>query len=111
MRPAHLRAFIPIDAQPAQAVQDRRQRLLDVPLLIGVVDPQDELAAVPPGEQPAEQGRADAADVKVSGRTRSEAGADGHSKKGEGGRGKGEGKHNSGRGPLFHVGRRALARR
>ena len=51
-----------------QAVEDRLQRLFDVPLLIGVVDPQDELPAVLPGEEPIEQRGAYPADVQVSGR-------------------------------------------
>ena len=75
-RPAHFRPLVPVDAQPAEAVEDRLQRLLDVPLLIGVVDPQDELPAVLPGEQPIEQRGANPANVQVSGRTGSEAGAD-----------------------------------
>ena len=50
-------------------MQDRRQRRLDVALLIGVVDAQHELPAVPPREQPVEQRRAHAADVQVAGRT------------------------------------------
>ena len=72
------RPFVPIEAQPAQAVQDRRERLLDVPLLVGVVDAQDELAALPFGEQPVEQRRPHAADVQVAGRAGSETSADGH---------------------------------
>ncbi len=78
MRPADFGPFVPVDAQPAEAVQDRRERRLDVPLLIGVVDPQQELPAVLPGEQPVEQRRAHAADVQVAGRTGGETGANGH---------------------------------
>ena len=33
IRPADFRAFVPIEAQPLQAVQDRSERFLDVPLL------------------------------------------------------------------------------
>ena len=73
-RTAHLGPFVPIDAQPMQAVEDRLQRLLDVPLLVGVVDPQNELAAMLPGEQPIEQRGPDAANVQISGRTGSEIG-------------------------------------
>ena len=78
MRAANLGAFVPVDAQPAEAVEDRLQGLVDVPLLIGVVDPQDELPAVRAGEQPAEQGRADPADVQVAGRTGSKSRANRH---------------------------------
>ena len=75
-RPAHVRPLVPVDSQPAQPVEDRLQRLLDVPLLIGVVDPQDELPAVLPGQQPIEQRGPHAADVQVSGRAGGEAGAE-----------------------------------
>ena len=77
-RPADSRAFVPVDPQPVQAVEDRLQRLFDVPLLIGVVDPQDELPAVLPGEKPIEQRGADAANVQIAGGTGSESGANGH---------------------------------
>ena len=40
---------------------------LGAPLLVGVLDPQDEGAAGVPGEQPVEQRRAGAADVEVAG--------------------------------------------
>ena len=40
----------------------------DIPLLIRVVDAQDELAAVLAGKQPIEQGGPHAADVQVTGR-------------------------------------------
>ena len=74
-RSAHLRAFVPVDAQPVQAVEDRLQCLVDIPLLVGVVDPQDELAAVLPGEEPVEQRRANPANVQISGGTGGESGA------------------------------------
>ena len=55
MGAADFGAFVPVDAHPVQPAEDRPQGLLDVPLLVGVVDAQDELAAVVPGKQPAEQ--------------------------------------------------------
>ena len=67
VRPADLRPLVPIDPQPFQAVEDRRQGFLDVPLLVGVVDPQDELAAVAPREEPTEQSRANPTNVEVAG--------------------------------------------
>ena len=76
MRPADLGALVPVEAEPAEAVQDRLQRLGHVALLVGVVDAQDELAAVLAGEQPVEQGRADAADVQIAGRAGGETRAD-----------------------------------
>ena len=69
-------AFIPIDAQPLEAVQDGGEGFGDVTGLVGVVDPQDELAAVLAGEEPVEQGGANAADVQVTGGAGSESGAD-----------------------------------
>ena len=78
IRPADFRPFVPIEAEPVQAVQNRRERFVDVPLRIGVVDPQNELPALPFGEQPIEQRRPHAADVQVAGRAGSEASADGH---------------------------------
>jgi hypothetical protein len=77
VRTADVRAFVPIDAQPAEAVQDRGERFVDVSLRVGVVDPQNELAAVPAGEQPVEERRAHAADVQIAGGARGEASADG----------------------------------
>ena len=61
-----------------QPVENRLQRLLHVPLLVGVVDPQNELPAVLPGKEPIEQRSAYAANVQISGRAGSEAGANGH---------------------------------
>ena len=51
------------------------QRFGLVAALVGVVDAEDELAAVLAGEQPVEQRRADAADVQVAGRAGGETGA------------------------------------
>ena len=68
MRSLHLGPLVPVEPQPAKAVEDRLQGLLDVALPVRVVDAQDELAAVPPREQPVEQGGAHAADVQVTGR-------------------------------------------
>ncbi len=76
VRAADLGPFVPIDPQPLQAVEDRRQGFLDVPLLVGIVDPQDELAAVPPGKEPAEQSRADPTNMEVARRAGSKPRAD-----------------------------------
>ena len=67
------RPFVPVDAQPTKSVQDRLQRRLDVSLLVRVVDPKYELPAVLSGIQPVVEGRANAADVQVTGRTGGEA--------------------------------------
>ena len=66
---------VPVDAEPAQRLED----LLDVlgrgALAVGVLDPQDELAARAAGEEPVVQCRPRAADVQRAGRRRSEADA------------------------------------
>jgi len=74
--PVDFGALVPVETKPSEPVQDRAQRLGDVPLGVGVVDPQQELATVPSGEQPVKQGRTDAADVEIAGRAGCEAGAD-----------------------------------
>ncbi len=48
-------------------------------LAIGIVDPQQEMTAVPAREQPVDQRRADVADVLQPGRARREADLDRHS--------------------------------
>ena len=53
-RSAHLRSLIPVDPEPAEAVEDRLQRLGHVPLAVGVVDAEDERSAVPSREEPVE---------------------------------------------------------
>ena len=65
---AHARAFVPIDAQPFQAVEDVVNRALGDAALVGVLHSHDELPAVAAGEQPVEHGGADVADVRVAGR-------------------------------------------
>src|SRR5439155_7634835 len=66
-------ALVPVDPQPAQPLEDRPDALLGRSLLIGVLDPQDEGAAVAPGEQPVEQGGPRPPDVQEAGRARGEA--------------------------------------
>jgi hypothetical protein len=50
-------------------VQDRRERFGNVALLIGIVNAQDELAAVPARIKPVEKSGPDTADVKIACRT------------------------------------------
>ena len=76
--PIGLGALVPVEAKPAEAVQNRPQCLDDVALGIGVVDPQQKLSAVPSGEQPVEQSSADAANVEIAGRAGREPCADRH---------------------------------
>ena len=78
VRPADLGAFVPVHAHPAEAVEDQRDGLLDVPLLVGVVDPEDELAAGVAGQQPVEQRRPHPADVEEAGRAGGESCAYAH---------------------------------
>ena len=67
VRPADVRAFVPVESQPAQAVEDARDHLVRRALDVGVLDPQDEHAAMAPRVQPVEERRAGAADVQVAG--------------------------------------------
>ena len=48
---------VPIEPEPAHPVEDRVDRLLGRAGLVGVLDPQQELAAVVAGKQPVEQAR------------------------------------------------------
>ena len=69
------RAFVPIQPEPAQAVEDDVHGLLRVARGVGVLDAQDERAAGVAGIKPVEQGRARAADVQIAGRRWSKANA------------------------------------
>ena len=59
-------AFVPVDAQPFQAVEDVVNRSFGDAALVGVLYPHDELAVMATGEQPVEHGGADIADVRVA---------------------------------------------
>jgi hypothetical protein len=72
------RAFVPCQAQPAQAVEDDLDGFLGIARGIGVLDAQHERAAGVPGVEPVEQRRARAADVQVARGTGGEANADFH---------------------------------
>ena len=72
------RTLVVIEAQPLHALEDRVDGLGGGALAVGVLDAQDERAAVTARVQPAEQGRADPADVQHAGGAGGEAGADGH---------------------------------
>ncbi len=67
---------VPVQAQPAHPVQDRVDRGLGRAGAVGILDAQQELAAIRAREQPVEQRRACAADVKESGRRGRETGHD-----------------------------------
>src|SRR5262249_46375682 len=70
VRPSDLCAFVPVQAHPAEAVQDGPQRLGDVALLVSVVNTQDKLAAMAAGKEPVKQGGAYTANVQIPSRTR-----------------------------------------
>ena len=72
VRPADVRALVPVEAEPAQVVENRCLGLARRSLGVGVLDAQDERAAVAAREQPVEQRRARVADVQLAGRTRRE---------------------------------------
>ena len=76
MRTADVGPFVPIEPEPAQAVDDAGDHLPRGALGIGVFDAQHERAAVPAGVEPVEQRRPGAADVEIAGRRGSEADAD-----------------------------------
>ncbi len=61
------RPLIPFDAKPRQILHDPACGLLAAAGQIGVLDTEDETAAVSFGERPAEQGGAGAADMQVPG--------------------------------------------
>ena len=74
---AGVRAFIPIQAEPAQAIVDRGRGFLGVAGFVRVLDAQNKRAAVMAREKPVEERGARAADVQVTGRRRSKADANG----------------------------------
>jgi len=67
------RAFVPIKPQPFQRVDDRLVGLFGRPLLIGILDSKNELAAHVAGEEPIEQGGARAAHMEMPCRARRES--------------------------------------
>ena len=69
------RAFVPVEPQPDETLQDALHRDLGGTRPVGVLDAQQEAPAVTAGVEPAEQGGTRAADVQVTGRARCEAGA------------------------------------
>ena len=71
-------ALIPDEAEPGQVVLDALFELGRGAGQVGVVDAQDEGAALPLGEHPVDQGGADIADVQFARRRRGEADLDGH---------------------------------
>ena len=58
------RLAVPVDPEPAQRALDLLDGLLDLAARVGVLDPQEALAAAPAREEPVEEERAHAADVE-----------------------------------------------
>ncbi|MNF43332.1 hypothetical protein D3C84_244100 [compost metagenome] len=77
VRAADVRAFAPVDPQPAQGVEDLLFGLAGRTQLVGILDAQDELTAVLAGEAQVEQGDVGGADVRVAGGRRRDAGTNG----------------------------------
>ena len=69
---------VPLQAEPRQPVEDRGDRGLGRAGAVGVLDAQEERAAVMAREQPVEERRAGAADVQEAGRRGGETGDYGH---------------------------------
>ncbi len=75
---ADLRAFVPLESEPAEAVVDDLVGFVGVALGVGVLHAEHEGAAVFAGVEPVEEGGAGASDVEKTGGRRGEAGADSH---------------------------------
>ena len=65
-----------VEPEPVQAVEDRVDRRLGRALAVGVLDPQQHLAAAAARVEPVEQRGAGAADMEEAGRGGSKAGDD-----------------------------------
>ena len=80
VEPARLviRTLVVIEPEPGHAVEDHADGFIRRALAIGVLDPQDELAAQAARVQPAEKRGTHAADVQQTGRARGESGTHAH---------------------------------
>ena len=65
VRPLDFRPFVPVNVQPAQAVQYGFDCTLNQPVLVGVLDPDYELPAVMAGEKPVEKSGSDIPNVRL----------------------------------------------
>ena len=66
VRPLDLRPFVPVNVQPAQAVQNGLDRSLNQPVLVGIFNAYNKLSAMVTGEKPVEQCGSDVADMGLS---------------------------------------------
>ncbi len=78
VRSADLRALVPVEAEPAHVLEHAAERLLGHARRVGVLDPQDERAAVVPGPEPREQGASCVPHVQRPRRRGREATANAH---------------------------------
>ena len=78
VRPADVRALVPGQAHPAQGAQDGRLGIRGRARAVGVLDAQDELAAVLLGEDVVEQGDVGGPDVGIARGRGRDANANGH---------------------------------
>ena len=74
VRTTHIRTFIPLNAKPAQGIEDLLFGLAAGAQLVGVFNAQDELAAMLAGKHHVEQGDIGRANVGITGGRRRDAG-------------------------------------
>src|SRR5207302_6263334 len=68
--------LVPVEPEPAHRIDDRLHRGFGRALEVGVLDAQDELAAVLSGVRPGVESGPRSADMEVAGRARSKTGSD-----------------------------------
>ena len=66
VRSTHVRTLIPVQPQPSESLKNRLQSFLDIALLVGIIDAQQECAISLSGEQIIEQRRADSTNVQIA---------------------------------------------
>lgn len=67
VRSADVGAFVPVESEPTEGVEDEGFGAVDGAGLVGVFDADDELTAASSCEEPVEEGGADVADVGFAG--------------------------------------------
>jgi hypothetical protein len=60
-------AFVPVQAQPLQAVDDAFNGFLGGPFHVGIFNPKDELALILSGPEPVQEGGTGTANVEIAG--------------------------------------------
>lgn len=71
-------ALIPVESEPAHAVEDGLAGLFGIAFLVGVFDAENKGATMFASKEPVEEGGASSADVEVTGGRGCEACANGH---------------------------------